>query len=225
MTDERGTPGHGHETVHDHPHDHDRTFQPDIEDFEPSDSELMAEAMRALLIEKGVLTAEEIRAALDGLDAIEPSLGGRIVARAWTDPAFRRRLLADAGEAVRDFGIDMGETALIAVENTVDRHNLIVCTLCSCYPRQVLGLPPDWYKSRAYRSRAVVEPRAVLREFGTVLPDGVTVRVHDSTADARYIVLPMRPAGTEGWGEERLAALVSRDSLVGVTRPKATADP
>jgi len=118
---------------------------------------------------------------------------------------------------------DMGDAELIVVENTPDRHNLIVCTLCSCYPRQVLGLPPDWYKSRAYRSRAVVEPRAVLREFGTDLPDRVAVRVHDSTADARYLVLPMRPADTDGWSEDRLAGLVSRDSLVGVTLPKMPA--
>ena len=226
MTEERGTQDHRHthDDAHDHAHDHDRTFQPDIEDFEPSDSELMAQAMRELLIEKGVLTAEEIRAALDALDAIEPSLGGRIVARAWTDPAFKKRLLDDAATAVREFGVEMGDTGLIAVENTTDRHNLIVCTLCSCYPRQVLGLPPDWYKSRAYRSRAVVEPRAVLREFGTELPDNVTLRVHDSTADVRYLVLPMRPAGTDGWSEERLAALVTRDSLVGVTVPRAKDD-
>ena len=219
MAEERNA----HEHDHGHAHDHDRTFQPDVEDFEPSDSELMAIAMRELLIEKRVLTGDEIRAALEALDAIEPSLGGRIVARAWTDPAFKKRLLANGTEAVREFGVDMGDAELIVVENTPDRHNLIVCTLCSCYPRQVLGLPPDWYKSRAYRSRAVVEPRAVLREFGTELPDRAAVRVHDSTADARYLVLPMRPAGTEGWSEDRLAGLVSRDSLVGVTLPKMPA--
>jgi len=221
MAEERGTHQQGH--GHDHAHDHDRTFQPDVEDFEPSESELMAIAMRELLIEKGVLTGDEIRAALEALDAIEPSLGGRIVARAWTDPEFKKRLLANGTAAVREFGVDMGDAELIVVENTPDRHNLIVCTLCSCYPRQVLGLPPDWYKSRAYRSRAVVEPRAVLREFGTELADRVAVRVHDSTADARYLVLPMRPAGTEGWSEARLAGLVSRDSLVGVTLPKMPA--
>jgi nitrile hydratase len=202
-----------------HGHDHSRTFQPDIEDFEPTEFELTAQAIRELLIEKGVLTGEEIRGVIEGLDSIEPSLGGRIVTRAWTDPAFRKRLLDDGTGAVREFGVDMGDTELIVVENTADRHNLIVCTLCSCYPRQVLGLPPDWYKSRNYRSRAVVEPRAVLREFGTELPDHVTVRVHDSTADARYLVLPMRPAGTEGWSEDSLAALVTRDALVGVTLP------
>jgi len=146
------------------------------------------------------------------------------VARAWTDPEFRARLLANGTEAVREFGIDMGDAELIAVENTPRRHNLVVCTLCSCYPRQVLGLPPDWYKSRAYRSRAVIEPRVVLREFGTEIPDDLTVSVHDSTADIRYIVLPARPAGTEGMSEADLAALVTRDVMVGVTLPKDPAD-
>jgi len=206
MTDDRGAGATGHE----HGHDHDRTFQPDIEDFAPGEAELKAEAVRALLVEKGVVTADEIRAALEKLDAVEPSLGGRIVARAWTDPAFRARLLANGTEAVTEF-----------VENVPGRHNMIVCTLCSCYPRTVLGLPPDWYKSRSYRSRAVVEPRAVLREFGTEIPGDVTVSVHDSTADIRYMVLPMRPAGTEGWSEERLAGLVTRDALVGVVLPRS----
>jgi nitrile hydratase len=211
MADERGT--------HDHAHDHDRTFQPDIEDSPAGESELMAEALRQLLVEKGVLTAEEIRAAVEQVDSVAPSLGGRIVARAWTDPAFKARLLANGTEAVREFGVDMGDAELMVVENTPTRHNLIVCTLCSCYPRQVLGLPPDWYKSRAYRSRAVIEPRAVLKEFGTDIPDDITVSVHDSTADVRYIVLPVRPAGTDGMDEARLATLVTRDVMVGVTLP------
>ena len=216
MAEERGRHDH-----HDHGHDHDRTFQPDLEDSPPGESELMAEALRQLLIEKGVLTAEEIRAEVEKVDSVAPSLGGRIVARAWTDPAFRARLLENGTAAVREFGVDMGDAELIVVANTPDRHNLIVCTLCSCYPRQVLGLPPDWYKSRSYRSRAVVEPRAVLREFGTEIPGDVTVSVHDSTADIRYMVLPMRPAGTEGWSEERLAGLVTRDALVGVVLPRS----
>lgn len=213
MADERET--HGHD------HGDERVFQPDIEDLPASDHELTAQAVRELLIEKGVLTAEDIRAAIEGLDSIEPSLGGRIVARAWTDAAFRQRLLDDGTAAVREFGVDMGEADLAVVENTPERHNLIVCTLCSCYPRQVLGLPPDWYKSRNYRSRAVIEPRAVLKEFGTELPDDVAVNVQDSTAELRYMVLPMRPAGTEGWSEAQLAAVVTRDSLVGVIRPRA----
>ncbi len=210
--------------AHGHDHGDERVFQPDIEDLPASDFELTAQAVRELLIEKGVITAAEIRAVVEGLDSIEPSLGGRIVARAWTDPEFRRRLLDNGTEAVRAFGVDMGEADLAVVENTPDRHNLIVCTLCSCYPRQVLGLPPDWYKSRSYRSRAVIEPRAVLREFGTEIPDDVAVNVQDSTAELRYMVLPMRPAGTTGWSEEQLAAIVTRDSLVGVITPGISSD-
>jgi nitrile hydratase subunit alpha len=139
-----------------------------------------------------------------------------VVARAWTNPAFKARLLADGSAGVRELGIEVGATRLIVLENTPAIHNLVVCTLCSCYPRMVLGRPPDWYKSRAYRSRAVREPRDVLKEFGTNVADHVEVRVHDSTADMRYLVLPERPAGTEGWSEEQLAALVSRDSMIGV---------
>ena len=144
-----------------------------------------------------------------------------MVARAWTDPEFKKRLLANGTAAVAEMGIPMGDAALIVVENSKDVHNIIVCTLCSCYPRTVLGLPPDWYKSRNYRSRVVVEPRAVLKEFGTELLDSVTLRTHDSNADMRYLVLPERPAGTEGWSQERLAAIVTRDCMVGVTLPKA----
>ncbi len=210
--------------AHGHDHGDERVFQPDIEDLPASDFELTAQAVRELLIEKGVITAAEIRAVVEGLDSIEPSLGGRIVARAWTDPAFKRRLLDNGTEAVRAFGVDMGVADLAVVENTPDRHNLIVCTLCSCYPRQVLGLPPDWYKSRSYRSRAVIEPRAVLREFGTEIPDDVAVNVQDSTAELRYMVLPMRPAGTTGWSEEQLAAIVTRDSLIGVITPGISGD-
>ena len=215
MAEERETHGH------DHNHDHDRTFQPDIEDSAPGDSELMAEALRQILIEKGIMTAEEVRKEIEKVDSVEPSLGGRIVARAWIDPAFKARLLESGTQAVKEFGVDMGDAELIAVENTQKRHNLIVCTLCSCYPRQVLGLPPDWYKSREYRSRAVIEPRAVLREFGTEIPDDIQVSVHDSTADIRYIVLPAQPAGTEGMGEDMLAALITRDVMVGITLPEA----
>jgi nitrile hydratase len=175
-------------------------------------------AVRELLVEKGILTADEIREAVERMDKRGPHLGARAVARAWVDPAFKARLLKDGSAACEEIGIQMDQpTQLIVVENTPVEHNLVVCTLCSCYPRMVLGIPPDWYKSRAYRSRAVSEPRAVLAEFGTHLPDHTTVRVHDSTADMRYLVLPMRPAGTEGFDEERLAALVTRDAMVGVT--------
>jgi nitrile hydratase len=180
----------------------------------------MVHAIKDLLIEKGVVSPEDIRRTLEIMDTRTPALGAKVVARAWADPDYKKRLLADGTKAVAEFGIGMGDAELIVVENTSAVHNVIVCTLCSCYPRTVLGLPPDCYKSRCYRSRVVAEPRAVLREFGTVVPDDVTVRVHDSNADMRYLVLPARPAGTEGWDEARLAALVTRDCMVGVTTPK-----
>jgi nitrile hydratase len=143
-----------------------------------------------------------------------------VIAHAWTDTAYKQRLIADGRAACAEFGIELEAERLIAVENTPRVHNIIVCTLCSCYPRSLLGMPPTWYKSDNYRSRVVFEPRAVLKEFGTVLPEDVTVRVHDSNADMRYVVIPMRPAGTEGWSEERLAGILTRDTLVGVTVPK-----
>jgi nitrile hydratase subunit alpha len=202
---------------HLHPHQHPHPHQPD--DNAPlTHYQVMEVAVRELLIAKGIITADEVRRAIETMDARSPAQGAQVVARAWTDPAYKARLLADGSAGVRELGIDVGATRLIVVENTPRLHNLVVCTLCSCYPRMVLGLPPDWYKSRAYRSRAVREPRAVLAEFGTRLYEGVEVRVHDSTADMRYLVLPERPAGTEGWSEERLAALVTRDSMIGVTR-------
>lgn len=202
---------------HDHPHPHDR--RPD-QDGPLTDYQLMEIAVRELLIEKRIITAHEVRETVEAMDARSPALGARVVARAWTDPAFRTRLLADGTAACEELGVAMAGTKLVVVESTPQVHNLIVCTLCSCYPRMLLGLPPDWYKSRAYRARAVREPRAVLQEFGTELPDDVAVRVHDSTADMRYLVLPLRPAGTEGWSEERLAALVTRDSMIGVSVPR-----
>jgi nitrile hydratase len=209
---------HEHEHHHDHAHGH--AHDP-IEVSEGAGHyELMVHAIKDLLIEKGVISAEDIRRTLEIMDSRTPALGAKVVARAWADPEFKRRLLADGTKAVGELGIGMGDAELIVVENTPEVHNVIVCTLCSCYPRTVLGLPPDWYKSRNYRSRVVAEPRAVLREFGTVVPDDVMVRVHDSNADMRYLVLPMRPRGTEGWDEARLAALVTRDCMVGVTTPK-----
>jgi nitrile hydratase len=146
-----------------------------------------------------------------------------VIARAWIDAAFKKRLLNDGKAACAEMGVDLEATRLIAVENTPDVHNVIVCTLCSCYPRELLGMPPTWYKSDNYRARVVREPRSVLKEFGTVLPDHVTVRVHDSNADMRYVVVPMRPEGTKGWSEERLAEILTRDTLVGVTVPKVPA--
>jgi len=177
-------------------------------------------AVRELLVEKGHLAPAEIAAQIEAMDARSPANGAAVLARAWSDQAFRARLLENASEASREMGFDIGPLNLIAVENTADTHNLIVCTLCSCYPRNLLGLPPDWYKTRAYRSRAVREPRSVLSEFGLDLPDHITVRVHDSTADMRYIVLPARPDGTEGMDEAQLAALVTRDSMIGTGLPR-----
>lgn len=173
-------------------------------------------AMRELLIEKAILTPAEIAQQIDEMDRRSPSNGAAVVARAWVDPAFKQRLLMDASEASREMGFDIGTLRLIALENTADIHNVVVCTLCSCYPRNLLGLPPDWYKSRAYRSRVVKEPRKVLSEFGLDLADDIDLRIHDSTADMRYIVLPARPAGTDGWSETKLAELVTRDSMIGV---------
>ena len=186
----------------------------------PSDPALRVKALESLLVEKGLLD----RSALDVLvDAFEhkvgPRNGARVVARAWTDPAYKKRLLADGGPAIAELGYK-GETGehLIVVENTPRIHNLVVCTLCSCYPWPVLGLPPVWYKSAPYRSRAVIDPRGVMREFGLDLSEDVEVRVWDSTAEIRYLVLPERPAGTESMTEEELAALVTRDSMVGVAK-------
>ncbi|MGJ8622204.1 MAG: nitrile hydratase subunit alpha [Yoonia sp.] len=203
------------------PHDHHDHLSPSGHPYRPDDDQpltywqQMEIAVRELLIEKGVTTAQEINAQIDAMDARSPANGAAVVARAWTDPAFRNALLADASAATRDMGFDIGPMRLIALENTADVHNVVVCTLCSCYPRNLLGLPPDWYKSRAYRSRTVKEPRKVLAEFGLDLPAATKVRVHDSTADMRYIVIPRRPEGTEGWDAAALAALVTRDSMIG----------
>lgn len=183
--------------------------------------QLMEVSLRELLVEKGVLSGPQIEQAVADMRARGPERGARVVARAWTDSAYKRRLLEDGSAACEELGLNVPALRLIVVENTPAVHNVIVCTLCSCYPRMLLGLPPDWYKSHNYRSRVVREPRAVLAEFGTVIPAEVTIRVHDSTADMRYMVLPMRPARTEGWDEERLAALVTRDSMIGVALPTA----
>ena len=186
--------------------------------------ERRAAALQAVLVDKGVLTADEVRAAIEDWEARTPALGARLVARAWTDPAFKTRLLADAKAAARElFDIDLGLPELVALENTDRVHHVVVCTLCSCYPLAILGVPPAWYKGLAYRSRAIVDPRGVLREFGLELEPGVEVRVVDSTADMRYLVIPERPAGTEGMSEEELARLVTRDSMIGVARAREPA--
>jgi nitrile hydratase len=218
MHDDHGHDDHGHS----HPH---APPQKDHDAGPMSAYEVLEEAVRALLIEKGVLTPGEIAAQVDVMDSRSAALGAKVVARAWTDRAFKKRLLADTRAALAELGVDIGTLAEFrVVENTPQVHNVIVCTLCSCYPKMLLGIPPAWYKSLAYRSRTVVDPRGVLAEFGVEIPADVTVRVHDSTADLRYIVLPMRPKGTGGWSEEKLAATVTRDCMIGTALPKVPAD-
>ncbi len=213
MTDPNNDHDHDHDHgEHDHAHPHPTKEDNDLE-LTPDEAKFLA--MKALLIEKGILTAAEIQARLEYNDLGSPLRGAAMVARAWTDPSFRELMLRDARAAAINLGFDVAEPKIVGLENTSTRHNLIVCTLCSCYPRSLLGEPPAWYVSKAYRSRAVKEPRKVLREFGVTLPDSVEVTVHDSTADVRYIVIPVRPQGSEGMSEEELATLVTRDSIVG----------
>lgn len=206
---------HQEHPVHAHPR------QPDIEDQPFEYYQIMAEAIGELLIEKQVFSAAELRQTIESIDARSPADGARVVARAWLDQDFKERLLDNANEAAGELGIDSGAIPIRVVENTAGVHNVICCTLCSCYPRLLLGLPPDWYKARAFRSRIVREPRKVLREFGTIIPDEVELRVHDSTADLRYMVLPERPSGTDELSEAELSALVTRDCMIGTALPKA----
>ena len=186
----------------------------------PSDPALRVKTLESLAVEKGLVASETIDAWVEAYtEHIGPKRGARVVARAWSDPAFRARLLEDANAAISEFGFQGNATGhLVAVENTDDAHNLVVCTLCSCYPFSILGLSPPWYKSTEYRARAVREPRAVLAEFGVGLSEDVAVRVWDSTAEVRYLVVPQRPAGTDGWDEDRLAAIVTRNSMIGTDR-------
>lgn len=205
---------------HDHASDHDHP-----EGSTLTDTQLRVRALETVLTEKGYIDPAAIDRIVEAYETkIGPHIGARIVARAWADPAFKRRLLEDASAAVNEAG-SLGRIGphLIAVENTAQRHNMVVCTLCSCYPWEVLGLPPVWYKSAPYRSRAVIDPRGVLRDFGVTLPAETEIRVWDSTAETRFLVLPMRPAGTEGWSEEQLTGLVTRDSMVGTGQPKEAA--
>lgn len=216
-----GGHGHHHDHHHDHDHDHDHAHSPpQPDDKVHSYYQILGVAIKELLIEKGVVSADEVRAAIEARDAMQPANGAKVVARAWVDPDYRDRLLKDANAATAELGFPMHTTHLVALENTEKVHNVVVCTLCSCYPRELLGLPPSWYKSRAYRARIVREPRAVLAEFGTTVPDNVEMRVRDSTADLRYLVVPQRPEGTEGMGEEELVKLVSRDAMIGVAKVK-----
>jgi nitrile hydratase subunit alpha len=213
MTDE-----HDHHHDRDHPHVHRSPPRPDQDDT-LTYYRAMEAAVRELLIDKGIVTADDVRRQVEDMDGRNAGRGAAMVARAWLDPEYKAHMLADGSRAAEELGLDVGPLKLIVVENSDDVHNVIVCTLCSCYPRMLLGLPPDWYKSRNYRSRIVREPRAVLAEFGTVIPDDVQIRVHDSTADMRYMVAPKRPEGTEGLSEEELADLVTRDSMIGVALP------
>ena len=211
---------------HNHSHPPRHPFQADHP--EPgSYYELLGVALNELLQEHGIYSADELRAKIEGIESVGADThGAAIVARAWTDPEFRSALKKDATEAIRAIGIDPGYTDIIALENTDALHNVVVCTLCSCYPRWLLGRPPAWYKSKAYRARVVREPRGVLAEFGVDLAADVEVRVHDSTAELRYLVLPVRPEGTRGWSPEQLMALISRDSMIGVAKadePETTA--
>jgi nitrile hydratase len=188
------------------------------------ESVALLDKLVAALTARGILTEDEIAARQAVTDAASPETGARMVAKAWTDPDYRALLLADGAAAAERMGVTMaGAPPLGVLEDTPTRHHLVVCTLCSCYPRAVLGYPPHWYKSAAYRARAVRDPRGVLDEWGTRIPDSVEIRVVDSTADYRWMVLPLRPAGTEGWSEDRLASIVTRDALVGVALPKAAA--
>jgi len=203
--------GHGGDGHHHHHHDHS----------ELSQIELRVRALESILVEKGYVDPAAIDALVETYETkIGPRNGAKVVAKAWSDPEYREWLRGDATAAIASLGFTgrQGEH-MVAVENTPDEHNLVVCTLCSCYPWPVLGLPPVWYKSAPYRSRAVIDPRGVLAEFGVTLPRTTRIRVHDSTAEIRYLVVPMRPEGSEGWGEEALAELVTRDSMIGVGLP------
>jgi nitrile hydratase len=202
---------------HDHPH------EPITDGDEPRAAK-RARALEQLLVHKGVITREQVREGIDWLVSRTPADGARLVARAWVDPDFKERLRADARAAALELGLDPGPSpVVVAVENSESVHHVVVCTLCSCYPRALLGPPPAWYKSLGYRSRAVSDPRGVLEEFGVFLDDDVELRVLDSTADMRYLVVPRRPRGTEDLGEDELAALVTRDSMIGVAQPVAPA--
>ena len=208
----------------DHQHDHDHDDHAPIADGGEPPAAARVRALEALLVEKGIVAREDVRERIDWLVSRSPADGARLVARAWVDPAFRERMLADARAAALELGLDPGPApVLVAVENTDRVHHMVVCTLCSCYPRGLLGPPPDWYKSLPYRSRAVSDPRGVLAEFGVTLDDDVELRVLDSTADIRYLVIPRRPAGSEGSSEDELAAQVTRDAMIGVAQPAAPA--
>jgi len=209
---------HAHSDAHPHLHDHVHPNQPDEEDGINTYYQVLEIALRELLVEKSIVEEADLRAIHERMDRRGPHSGALIVARAWNDPEYLQRVRENATEAAKELGLEPMWLNLIVLENTPEIHNLVVCTLCSCYPWALLGLPPDWYKSRAYRSDAVHKPREVLKKFGTQLSNNIEIRVHDSTADMRYLVMPERPENTEGWDEEALAKLVTRDSMIGVTK-------
>jgi nitrile hydratase len=213
---------HNHDHSHDHDHDHDHDHHPIESDHEPlSEDRYLEQALRELLNEKGIITAAQIAQQIDVQDSRTPALGAKVVAKAWTDPVFKKALLAKPLETInKTFDLSINTPLeLVVLENTPDLHHLVVCTLCSCYPRMLLGIPPAWYKSTEYRSRVVTEPRVVLEEFGTQISSSTEIRVADSTADVRYLVLPLRPAGTEHLTEAQLEALVTRDAMIGTAVP------
>jgi nitrile hydratase len=202
---------HEHSHLHNHDHDHGS---------ELSEMQLRVRALETILTEKGYVEPAVLDAIIETYETrIGPHNGARVVAKAWVDPEFRGRLFDNAAKAIASLDLPSGAEHLIALENTPKQHNLVVCTLCSCYPSGTLGLPPVWYKSHAYRSRTVTDPRSVLRDFGTELPKDTEIRVWDSTAEIRYMVVPMRPKGTDGWSEEKLARLVTRDCMIGARLP------
>jgi len=212
--------------MHDHPHDHGdhhhgaHPFQPDHDRGPATPYEVLERAVRHILVDKGILTEDEIATAIDVLDSRTPALGASVIARAWLEPDYMTRLMDDTRGALADEGIDIGSLAdFRAIANTPETHNVVVCTLCSCYPKMLLGMPPAWYKSLAYRARVVRDPRGVLGEFGLTIPADTEVRVHDSTADLRYFIVPMRPPGTDGWTRAQLADIVTRDCMIGTTVP------
>lgn len=209
-----GGHGHSHDNGHDHSHEDDTVerVEHDLDYFQ-----VRVLALANILKEKGILTTDEMRRAAEDIYAQTPAIGSRVVARAWSDPAFRERLLENAAAACDELGIDTsGVNHLVALENTDEVHYMVVCTLCSCYPRPLLGQPPTWYKSFPYRSKAVADPRGALHDLGYQAPEGIELRVVDSTADCRYLIIPRRPKGTEGWSEEKLYNLITRDSMIGV---------
>jgi nitrile hydratase subunit alpha len=216
LIEEDGVSGHDHEHTHDHDH------EPGEHGAPLTDTQLRVRALESLLIDKGLVDPKALDTLIDTYETkVGPRNGARVVARAWVDPAFRQRLLSDSTEAIAELGyIGRQGEDMVVLENTPNVHNMVVCTLCSCYPWPVLGLPPVWYKSAPYRSRAVIDPRGVLREFGVQVGDDVEVRVWDSTAELRYLVLPERPPGTDGMTEEQLAALITRDAMIGVAKVK-----